>query len=605
MFHSSESPRRSMAPPKRNRVMESSTGCLPAITRPPALVLGREPAETAARWTTGKECFAHASAWMTCAAAEGRRPGERDTRHQIKSSGKMTLQEMKNLSLPIRRLVASSGAVTAREFRHLGKDDRALLEPLSDKECSMRRVLEQISVKAAEKFTTVRAALRNLDADLNGTIDREELRVFFRTYGLSDKVADEFFDHLDTEQVGELDYGFFTNFIRPYLGGAVSGNPLTARDLTRHSGARVPDSILEDMLEPEADHKEKAAKFAEEFAQVLELLGRKILDKHGSMQAAFRHIDKGRTGSIKRSEMRYFFRSYNIPQDIADKFHDAIDANRSGDVSVKEFCDVMRPYVKSDHEADKASDFRVGRRQMTPSMFPHEERGLIRADPIDSDFIHYAKETSWMKDVALDFRAELRKVMQDIGDKLPLKYKHVRDAFRFFDKGRTGRIQRQELQDFFHSFGHSRDMADRVFDLLDDEGRGYVDYAEFMSNFEVLLGKSYRQTRHEHLAPAATADGFLANEINSTAKVIAERMMCRYKDIHEAFRAMDSNKDGKVSQYEMRTLVTRCGLPQHSADMIFRSLEHEGSGYIHYEDFVQIFEGARQKGVAKGNLTAR
>ena len=41
---------------------------------------------------------------------------------------------------------------------------------------------------------------------------------------------------------------------------------------------------------------------------------------------------------------------------------------------------------------------------------------------------------------AADLEREMKEVMRDIGEKLPLKFKHVRDAFRSLDLSHNGKI---------------------------------------------------------------------------------------------------------------------------------------------------------------------
>ena len=70
------------------------------------------------------------------------------------------------------------------------------------------------------------------------------MRYFFRSYNVTEEVAEKFFDFLDSEGRGELDYGLVVNFLRPFLEGAINGTPLTARDLSKGKGA--PDYIMEE-----------------------------------------------------------------------------------------------------------------------------------------------------------------------------------------------------------------------------------------------------------------------------------------------------------------------------------------------------------------------
>jgi len=520
--------------------------------------------------------LSNASIWLENAAKEGRRTGERQTDEQVDFSGDLTYRTLRDLSLPARRLVASSGALTARELRKASKNDPDLFQPLTKEERAMKEVLQLVSQKAAQKFSTIRGALRHLDSDCDGTVDRSEIRYFFRAYDFPDHVADKFFDYLDEDKKGELDYGFFVSFIRPFLEGAINGNPVTARDLTAQPGA--PDSVFEEMIADETNDDE-LVQFDREFQGTLRIIGRKIEERFGSAQAAFRFVDADRSGAIARNETRYFFRAFNLPQEIADKFHDAIDTNRSGEISVQEFCKVLNPYVKTTVAAQDTKKTTHREDLETPELYgpppPRVE------DP----------NLLWMKTVNADFRTELRKLMQDLGDKLPLKFKHMRDAFRMLDLERNGRITRAEMRAFFRGFGHQEDVADRVFDLVDQEGHGEVDFGVFMSHFDSVLGPAFRQAKRTEMIPVD--EPRTSKEVNDIAEFIGEQLVVKYKTVQDAFRAVDLNKDGKLSQYELRAFVKKFGLSVDAADKFFNALDPEGTGYVLYNTFVQLFGGVK------------
>jgi len=554
--------------------MNMSPGGLPPIIRAPVKPLGQmtKAGATSKHWNIGHDALSNASVWLENAAKEGRRTGERQTDEQVNFSGDLTYRTLRELSLPARRLVASSGALTARELRKAAHNDPELFQPLTKEERAMKEVLQLVSQKAAQKFSTIRGALRHLDSDCDGTVDRSEIRYFFRAYDFPDHVADAFFDYLDEEKKGELDYGFFVSFIRPFLEGAINGNPVTARDLTAQPGA--PDSVFEEMIAEQDD--EELVQFDREFQGTLRIIGRKIEERFGSAAAAFRFVDADRSGAIARSETRYFFRAFNLPQEIADKFHDAIDTNRSGEISVQEFCKVLSPYVKSDAAQESKN---VHKDRETPDLY--EPPAPRVEDP----------NMAWMKTVNSDFRTELRNLMRDMGDKLPLKFKHMRDAFRVLDLERNGRITRVEMRAFFRGFGHPEDVADRIFDLVDQDKQGEVDFAVFMSHFDSVLGPAFRQATRAQMIQVD--EPRTSKEVNDIAEFIGERLVVKYKTVQDAFRAVDLNKDGKLSQYELRIFVKKFGLSVDAADKFFNALDPEGSGYVLYNTFVQLFGGVK------------
>jgi len=536
----------------------------------------------------GHEALAAASAWLSAEARDGRRKPEAA---EMSNAGEaMTARDLKALTVPARRLVASSGALTARELRKAGTQDASLLKPLTKEEREMKKILELLSAKAAQKFNTVRAAMRFLDADRSGAVDRSEVRYFFRAYDFSNEIADKFFEHLDYDLKGELDYTYFVNFLRPYLQGAVNGTPLCSNELSSGGGM---DKAMEDKEAAATGRREGFESIDEDFRDVLQLIGNKSHEKFGNLRQAFRFVDGEKTGTISRSEMHYFFRAFNLPVAIADRFHNRLDITGSGDVSFSEFAKCLGPYLTPDKVVSPRRTSMSGVHQMSSATAENDRTSPARSRVSSSaDDAVTAGDLPLQPRIDPELRAELRKLMQDIGDKLPLKFKHQRDAFRVLDLERNGRITKGEMRGFFRGFGHPEEVADKVFDLLDEEGLGEIDFSDFMKHFDCILGTAFRQAKRIPLIPVE--DPKLSKEVNDIAAIIGQRLTTKYKNIQEAFRALDLNKDGKVSQYEMRVFVKNFGMPIDSADKFFNALDSDGSGCIRYSEFVHLFSDKKE-----------
>lgn len=517
----------------------------------------------------GHDALSSACIWLDNVAREGKRVGDRQTEQAVVYRGDMTLKEFKKLNEPTRRLIANAGALPARQLLKVGRSDEALFEPLTKEERDMKVILQMISEKAAQRFGSIRDALRHLDSDCDGSVDRSEVRHFFRSYNVTEEVADKFFDFLDEEKRGELDYGKVVNFLRPFLEGAINGTPLTARDLTKGKGA--PDFVMEEMLEATVEGEKKLASFDSQFEATLRLLAQKVIDRFGSTAAAFRHVDLDRNGIMTRNETRFLFRLVNFSEELADQFHDSVDTNGSGEISLQEFYTSLAPYVEiQERPVPKRQDFIL--KPDTPET----------PEPLTSRAV--SKE--WTKHVQPAQRVELRRLMQDIGDKLQLKFKHVRDAFRPLNLQRLGKINREEMRSFFRGFGHPKDVADRVFDLLQDKA-GEVEYAVFMSHFESVLGRDFRQLTQAPII--ALEDPLASREVDGTIEAFKAFLMTKCRNLQEAYRILDYDKDGKVSCQEMRNFAKRLGISARASDQLFFALDVDKIGWINYLQFTRMF----------------
>lgn len=168
---------------------------------------------------------------------------------------------------------------------------------------------------------------------------------------------------------------------------------------------------------------------------------------------------------------------------------------------------------------------------------------------------------------------------KDIGDKLKLKFKHVRDAFRPLNLQRLGKINREEMRSFFRGFGHPKDVADRVFDLLQDKA-GEVEYAVFMSHFESVLGRDFRQLTQ---APIIALEDPLASlEVDGTIEAFKAFLMTKCRNLQEAYRILDyeQGRQGQLSGNaklcqkawrlgtSIRSAVLRAGCGQDRLDQL-------------------------------------
>lgn len=64
------------------------------------------------------------------------------------------------------------------------------------------------------KYKTLREAFRVVDLDKDGTVSKEEVRVFMRNFGISKNQAESFFDRLDADKSGALQYGEFVDLFK-------------------------------------------------------------------------------------------------------------------------------------------------------------------------------------------------------------------------------------------------------------------------------------------------------------------------------------------------------------------------------------------------------
>jgi len=177
--------------------------------------------------------------------------------------------------------------------------------------------------------------------------------------------------------------------------------------------------------------------------------------------------------------------------------------------------------------------------------------------------------------------------MKDIGEKLPLKFRHVRDAFRPLDLSHDGKITQTEMRSFLRGFGWPHEVADRLFNALDEDQCGTVDYNLFMSYFDAVLGPANRPAPRGELIPET--EMALKQEVNQVAAILREKLMTKFSGARQAFSTLDLSNDGQITLTEMRFFFRSMCMPVDAATKVFKCLCKDGSETVRYDDFLALF----------------
>lgn len=533
------------------------------------------------RWPSefqqGHRVLDAASVWLREGSRDGKRTLDRKNMNST-YGGSLSARSLDKISDPARKIVVASGALTSREMRRIAEEEAVpgtenLTAPLTVDERKLVDLLQSMAAKAAQRFPSMSDCFRGLDPDSDGKIDLSELRYFFRTCGQTDVVADGFWKLLDRNRSEFLDYDLLVSFMRPFLVAA-------------YSGAKPRPPVKETVTENRAA---LIALVKEDFEELLLAVKQKA---RGSLKPrkAFRTIGLPGRDHIGLKETRAFFRCFNIDADEVDAFHEALAKLGGGEVTHRNFNDVMEDcFVR---EPDYGT-FRIPQKKQLPR--PPPTLG-DPAGPEDEDAAfqmsssRLPEETlfSFRKDVETKLLKEIREVMRDIGYKVRMSYKRPRDVLRGLDLEKDGVIRREEMRDFFRGFNKSESFADCVFDLLDPEGSGKVDFAEFLAHFDEVLTPAHRQV--ERAPVIGLQDLERSRKVATVVNAIGHRMLTKYKNARQAFRDLDLDKDGKVSRQELRFFVKKMGLPLETADVLFEALSPtDFGGLIEQETFVSLF----------------
>lgn len=187
---------------------------------------------------------------------------------------------------------------------------------------------------------------------------------------------------------------------------------------------------------------------------------------------------------------------------------------------------------------------------------------------------------------------ELERAVQMIGEKANAKYpsfRELRQAFRWVDESKDGKVTRKEVRNFFRVFGMPVIMADYLFSILGRDSVDEIDYSDFIDVFGPAIGIGHKEPNHQK-AFAMPENRDLEREVNEILHVVAEKAGHKFRHPREALRALDLSHDGRITRDELRAFLQSFCLPCEAADHVFNLLAEDSfSDSCSYEDFMALF----------------
>lgn len=188
----------------------------------------------------------------------------------------------------------------------------------------------QAGQKAATRFRTVTRCFLNVNR-MNGLMGRQALRDLFFTFHMPVHIADRFFDLLDRDRTGWIEYWDVTQIIGQHI----------------QPGHRLPDRV------GPAWHKVTAQNYEDEhnqaaLHQLCEVIGAKAHQKHRNVRSCFRWVDDDKDGLVSRTEFLRFVKLYGTQESVAHHIFGLLAA-RSGipdAIDYNTFLGQFGPYIQ-------------------------------------------------------------------------------------------------------------------------------------------------------------------------------------------------------------------------------------------------------------------
>jgi len=296
------------------------------------------------------------------------------------------------------------------------------------------------------------------------------------------------------------------------------------------------------------------------FKPALESLGLKAAQKFPNPREVFKYVDLNRDGCVVKSEIRHLFRAFNLPDPLANQLFDYLDVEKRNEIRFGDFVDFLWPYL-------------------APGTLPI----LPDREDLDPGDLNWKPDTKEGRAI----NKEVREALIDIKLKMQVKFKYARQAFIAIDGNKDGRISQAEVNEFFRAFGWGH-VSDNVFEMMDKDGSGVVEYSEFMNLFGEVLGPGNKMAPHRAKI-CVGEDKELERAINDIGKLVGVKLYSKYSNVQEAWREINMNKDGQISRAELDMFFKKMILPIESSEKVLQALDKSMDDGIERKEFVSLF----------------
>jgi Ca2+-binding EF-hand superfamily protein len=360
------------------------------------------------------------------------------------------------------------------DFEAVRKNSRTsacpfLLENVAEVQQEFADVLRIIRQKVPSKFRSLRHVWSFVDTDNDGKLSKKEMRAFFRTFNLPQEESDNLYERMEKGSDGGIMYEQFIGYLGPYVSPdptALRLDGFKAPKKTKHFDPSMLVRFEGPHAHPRRDHSktyelDQDPDVRNELKNLMIDIGRKLPLKFPQQRDAFRMLDLQRDGRITRTEMRGFFRGLGWDATVADRLFDMLKEDPYGEVDYKSFM--------SHFDRILGPQFRQGKR-----------KPLIQVDEPDIE-------------------KEVNDIAHILQDRMTTKYKSVKEAFRAVDLNKDGNVCLHEMKTFFRNIGMSYAQAEKVFEAIDTQNTGEIQYKQFIGLFGGQ--KSKEQLEQEKAQP--------------------------------------------------------------------------------------------------------
>ncbi|GMH85122.1 hypothetical protein TL16_g10130 [Triparma laevis f. inornata] len=334
----------------------------------------------------------------------------------------------------------------------------------------------------------------------------------------------------------------------------------------------------------------------------------KLGDRFSTVRRAFRTMDKDRSGSLTRIELKSILDTFcmAVGDTEFDELMNYFDSDHDGLISYEEFLAVVRneiqPQIEAGRKGDAMSDASEsgnpqGAKPMKPSDFDRQSGRRPRRPQYSTEY-----SASYVKPGMLPVKSlDELKIYHDFLKKIATEFSGVSEAFMAIDIHREGYITKDELRNVLENFAFkmSKQQFDALMNVMDTNHDGKISYDEFMrqvkycDDLEAEEEEIKRLEEMQNFDKTPAAQRRLKQMKNRTKKVtsyefLMEKIFENSGSIHEAFKKMDKDRSGALSASELKQVLDSYAykVPDEVFANMLGLFDADGDGEISYHEFM-------------------
>ena len=413
---------------------------------------------------------------------------------------------------------------------------------------------EALKKLVAASWTRISTVFAAWDEDGSGTIDRHEFAKVLNGLRLSVSVeeAHGLFDLLDSDKSGSLDYKELHHALRQgqniELDAALKDGALgeiSADAKNKHALRKDgPQNTASRVLAPIALGPGES---------MVERLRNALTGSWTRVKDLFAEWDADNSGTVDRDEMYRALALLGLGATRAesDELFNTFDADGSGEVSFDE----LRKLVRRGASIELDAVLRAG-------ALGAIEVGAANKIAVRKGEAGKRQTGSYLiGSLNVSSGASAEAIMMELYNALAASLSRTIDLFREWDTDGDGCVDKQEFVRAMRMLGlhgPGREVAGMLFDKLDADKSGTIEYAE--------LKEKLMQAKHGGLNGGGGADGGDKPRWYRGPVTMRERLLtsvpCLGSKLLDALKEKDSDEDGAVTQNEFVKAVLLSGPPK-------------------------------------------